>query len=272
MNNTLFSSLLFCSVRETHLRHLRQSNQQSFDEVWGREDYLLEHGVSFLPSFIEHDAIEPRIFTDWASTQTYSSRTDKAAIPAPAIGQGRSRGSNSDALVHVFRRAVRGGDLEEAHKLGLSLLKSEGDDVLHLLEFGVTQFLRGEYASAFEYCSRALQSSSSSSSPSPQISGCIGMAGMYLPNRQEEAIAALLEAWRSADAEVSAAHSDLFAVTRSSIEHSLVQALHIFERHAECVARSFEMMKLPRLEEGGGYILMFAAVDWSSSQRYSLIN
>ena len=116
---------------------------------------------------------------------------------------------------------------------------------------------------------------------------------MYLSNMQNQTIRALLDAWllmggqSSLLTEASRQHygttnteratmgsaddgseirSSLFAITRSSVEHSLVQGLGAFQRYEECIQLSFELLDLPDISHGGAYILAFSVVDWSEER------
>ena len=117
-----------------------------------------------------------------------------------------------------------------------------------------------------------------------------GVSGLYLSDKQNQTIRALLDAWlllgghSSLLAELSREYysaanehgsstndgpeirSSLFAITRSSVEHSLVQGLGTFQRYEECIQLSFELLGLPDISRGGAYILAFSVVDWSDER------
>ena len=120
------------------------------------------------------------------------------------------------------------------------------------------------------------------------------MSGLYLSDKQNQTIRALLNAWLalggqssllqelsrehygamneqhdnigSANDNTSEIRSNLFVLTRSSVEHSLVQGLGAFQRYEECIQLSFELLGLPSIFHGGAYILAFSVVDWSEQR------
>ena len=185
------------SERETQLRDLRERNHQIFDSVWGHEEYVLVNGMAVMESYIFNSSIEPRVFSNWRrpTDGNHSQRLHIAVSGSPSQSQGIERATNereiptinsgakgerakeaiSDDITREFRTLVLSGRYDEAHSLGLSGLDSHRGDALYLLELGVTQFFRGEYASAFDFCSAAVKLAPQSS----LVNGCIGLLDLY---------------------------------------------------------------------------------------------
>ena len=59
---------------ETKMRVERTANRESFDRVWGTEEWLLERGVAVLDSHLSFDQV-PRVFNDWKSNNNTTTHT-----------------------------------------------------------------------------------------------------------------------------------------------------------------------------------------------------
>jgi len=244
------------------------------------------------------------------------STIDTMSMPDRVHANMRSETSSQEetstlAILNMFRAKLKDGQFEEAYRLGVSVWGSRQQDPLFLLELGITQYLRGSYSAAFDTCCAAKSLAPGSS----LINGCIGniplvsihpfvsiyrvlyilkgMAGMYLQNKQNQTIEALVHAWHQmvgssdhrsqavlnryrspsidSDSDINMEVgkkllSGVIVLTRMSVENSLIQALNIFKRHEECVDLSLDLFGIPAVSQGGAYILIFSVVEWSSAR------
>ena len=115
---------------------------------------------------------------------------------------------------------------------------------------------------------------------------CVGVSGLYLAGQEAEALKALTQAWeketelniqlrqegkeRNGTSAVGSVPGQLtsyiFTQTTESIEINLLAALRTRGYYDECVAISASIMDVPLPNYGGGYLMTFAAVNWSTPQ------
>ena len=256
---------------ETKMRVERTANRESFDCVWGTEEWLLERGVAVLDSHLSFDQV-PRVFNDWKSnnnttthtanvtdtdtattthtttaihtdtaTQTHTdvdtsthtlththkhtgAHTDRFTVQLAAsdsttpadtathtarhttadisytpltditiadfdtVINNLSDVSTHKSALTLMRQLANSYHLIESYRLGMAILGTGKYqlDPQFLLDFGFISYYRGEYESAFEYCTQALVLVPESI----LVLQCIGVAGMYAPGKIIPAVAA----------------------------------------------------------------------------------
>ena len=113
---------------------------------------------------------------------------------------------------------------------------------------------------------------------------CVGVSGLYLAGKELDALKALTQAWEKETAlnlqlrregkeknGTSAVGSIpgqltslIFTQTTESIEINLLAALRSRGYYDDCVAISASIMDIPLPTYGGGYLMTFAAVNWTT--------
>lgn len=137
-------------------------------------------------------SIAPRIFTNWrreTDHPDYESSFSKKSIQPSAVDEdhngsaddtetrknemkkGAPIGSESEnTFTNEFRGKILTGQFEEAVALGLGALEGRLHDAQFLLELGIAEYFRGDYSSAFNFCSIAHDLAPRST----LINGCLG--------------------------------------------------------------------------------------------------
>lgn len=77
----------------------------------------------------------------------------------------------------------------KAYQIAMTLYEQYQYDPTFLLELGAMQIFLGNYELGHEYCTQAKQFAPRAS----LIYACIGVSGMYIPNKSEETISAFLQ-------------------------------------------------------------------------------
>jgi len=198
-----------------------------------------------------------------------------------ALAEGSKNVSDAEALqlMVALARAYR---LEESADIAVQLHRSGrlAHDPNFLLDLCGIQFFRGEYAAAFDAGNAALVLQ-----PDAVLAAeCVGVSGLYLDGRENDALQALTLAWqmettlqarlREAGKEASERSavatvpgqlaSQIFTQTTESIEINLLTALRSRQRFKECVEISSLILGVPTPADGGAYLMTFAAVNWSA--------
>ena len=226
---------------ENRLRRIREENRRSFQERWGDERYLLEHGEATLPSYLR-EGQKPRVFGDWRPSTSLS----------PSV------------LVQHMRHFVRAKQLDEAAILAYDHATTCESSLECVLELGFVEYFRGEHAKSFHYCSFVAEKLPLNKA----ALACIGVSAIYL-SKETEAIAAIESSLNLPN------HHDegsVFVIDDGVLQNNLLSALKAFGKFEECSLKAMAFMQLPDLLNGGLRVLAFSAVDWSAERTADFLN
>lgn len=254
---------------ESTLRDQRIENRRLFDLVWGRETWLLENNIASLQSHL-NSSQTGRAFIDWAVSEVIPTEIKVGNEKSSTEIEMRSGSFVIDKINIVIdgneyrleesRKLARGGKFDESYAIAMSLLLKGGKyqkDPQFLLDLGILQYYRGEFQSAFDYCSEV-----EFHTPKTMIAAeCIGVAGLYIKGKEVDALKALIFAWQQQKAEKegveratqSILKSSVFEFTEQSVEYNLLNGLMSGGFHKDCVDVTTQIMDLPILERGGKF-------------------
>ena len=119
--------------------------------------------------------------TDTATDTPYSPLTDISIEEIDTVINNLTDVSTHKSALQLMRQLAKSYHLVESYRLGqaISNTKKYQFDPQFLLDFGFISYYRGEYESAFEYCTQALVLVPESI----LVLQCIGVAGMYIPGK-----------------------------------------------------------------------------------------
>lgn len=201
----------------------------------------------------------PQLRQEVEAAMDGSSKPQAASLPPQYLGEDREEFIRIRTLVLTAR-------LNEGYEASLALAPKYADNPHFLMDFGAIQFFRGEYADAFNLCSKAAQIIPNAVT----AFGCMGVAGVYL-DKQVETINAFLTAWelmRSNDTDPF--KSQVFTMTGDALEFNLLMAMKSFKRYDDCIEIGSYILDIVSVEKGGAYLAMYSMVDWSQPRLANL--
>jgi len=281
---------------------MREENSRSFDRAWGPEHWLVgRDGAVHLESTLadavdEGEASAPCIFRNWhcgpylspvgeehsPHQNTYYSTNVVDDIPSPNSTAKSYLVMNP--VRHTYLLLAKAGKYREALPYALSIYERNKHEAVYLLELGAIYIYLGDYLTGYSYCSEARQHAAMDSY---LVHACLGVSGMYLPEKSVETIASFTTALRLLDSSnnssssrsqvrvqsggeehraAAVVFSPVFLVTPAVLENNLLTAFRSLGHHHECLDWLSQRTGIPAALVGGAYIIVFSLVDWSDDK------